>query len=183
MRPAAYSSAAKFLHWLIVALIAVQLALGWLMPGARRTAPPDLLNNWHMSFGIVILVVIVIRVLRRAIIGAPAPAPEPGPRWQIAAAAATHGALYVLVFALLLSGWANAVAHHWTIMLFWTLTPPSVLPASAAWVHAVGELHSTIVWVLLGFVGLHVAAALGHHFILGDNVLRRMLPARSSDRR
>ncbi|MDE2513554.1 MAG: cytochrome b/b6 domain-containing protein, partial [Alphaproteobacteria bacterium] len=111
------------------------------------------------------------------------PAPEPGPRWQIAAAEAAHVLLYLLVFALLLSGWANAVAHNWTITLFWTVTVPAVLPAGAAWVRTVGELHSTIVWVLLGLVGLHVAAALGHHFILGDNVLRRMLPARTDDRR
>ena len=181
MRPAAYSPVAKSLHWLVVALIGAQLALGWLMPGARSTTPPDVLNNWHMSIGIVILAVIVVRALWRAFAGAPAP--EPAPRWQIAAAEAAHLLLYVLVFALLLSGWCNAVSHHWTITLFWSATLPSVLPAAAAWVHAIGELHSTIVWVLLGLVGVHVAAALGHHFILGDNVLRRMLPARTDDRR
>lgn len=180
MRPAAYSPVAKSLHWLVVALIGAQLALGWLMPGARRTAPPDVLNNGHMSIGVTILAVIVIRALWRIFAGTPAP--EPGPRWQIAAAATAHVLLYVLVFALLLSGWCNAVSHNWTIMLFWTLTLPSVLPAGAAWVHTIGELHSTIVWVLLGLVGLHVAAALGHHFILGDNVLRRMLPARTNHR-
>ncbi len=180
MRPAAYSSVAKSLHWLVVVLIAAQLVLGWLMPGARRTTPPDVLNNWHMSIGLVILAVIVIRALWRAFAGTPVP--EPGPRWQIAAAEAAHLLLYVLVFALLFSGWANAVAHNWTITLFWRVPMPAELPASAGWVHTVGELHSTIVWVLLGLVGLHVVAALGHHFILGDNVLRRMLPARTNDR-
>jgi len=75
------------------------------------------------------------------------------------------------------------VAHNWTITVFWSVPLPAVLPADAGWVHTVGELHSTIVWILLGLVGLHIAAALGHHFILGDNVLRRMLPARTNDRR
>ncbi|MDE2227626.1 MAG: cytochrome b [Alphaproteobacteria bacterium] len=181
MRPATYSPAAKVLHWLVVALIAVQLALGWLMPGARRTTPPDLLNNGHMSFGVIILAVIVIRAAWRAVAGPPAP--EAGmPRWQIAAAHWTHLALYGLVFALVFSGWANAAAHNWPIALFWPVTLPTLLPAGAAWVRDLGELHETIVWVLLGFVGLHVAAALGHHFILGDNVLRRMLPMRTTDR-
>ncbi len=180
MRSKTYSSAAKFLHWLVFVLIAVQLAIGWLMPGARRTTPPDVLNNWHMSIGVIILAAIVIRVLWRLVVGPPLP--EPGPRWQIVTAEATHLLLYALVFLLVLSGWCNAVSHNWTITLFWTLTLPSALPASAAWVHAVGELHSIIVWVLLGLVGLHVAAALGHHFILGDNVLRRMLPGRTADR-
>ena len=180
MRPATYSPVAKSLHWLVVVLIAAQLALGWLMPGARRTMPPDVLNNWHMSIGVIILAVIVIRALWRAFMGTPAP--EPGPRWQTAAAETAHVLLYGLVFALLFSGWANAVAHNWTITLFWRVPLPAVLSASAGWVHTVGELHSTVVWFLLGLVGLHVAAALGHHFILGDNVLRRMLPVRTNDR-
>jgi len=180
MRPAAYSPVAKSLHWLVVALIATQLALGWLMPGAKRTTPPDVLNNWHMSIGLIILAVIVIRVLWRIFAGTPTP--EAGPRWQVAAAETAHRLLYVLVFALLFSGWCNAVAHNWTVTLFWRVPLPMVLPAGAAWVHTIGELHSTIVWILLGLVGLHVAAALGHHFILGDNVLRRMLPARTDDR-
>ncbi|HYL49181.1 MAG TPA: cytochrome b [Stellaceae bacterium] len=180
MRAATYSPVAKSLHWLVVILIVAQLALGWLMPGAKRTTPPDVLNNWHMSIGVIILAAIVIRALWRLFAGTPTP--EPGPRWQIAAAEATHVILYLLVFALLLSGWADAVAHNWVITLFWTVKLPSVLPAGAGWVRAVGELHSDIVWVLLGLVGMHVAAALGHHFILGDNVLRRMLPARTDDR-
>lgn len=179
LRPATYSPVAKLLHWLVVALIAVQLTLGWLMPDARRTTPPNLLNNWHMSLGIVILAVIVIRAARRIVVGPPVP--EPGPRWQIAAAEATHLLLYALVLALVLSGWANAVTHDWTITLFWTVKLPAVFPA-IAWVRTFGDLHATIVWVLLGFVGLHIAAAFAHHFILGDNVLLRMLPARTSGR-
>jgi hypothetical protein len=115
MRATTYSPVAKFLHWLIVALIAIQLALGWLMPEARHAVPPDSLNNWHLSFGIVILAVIVIRFAWRAFVGPPLP--EPGPRWA-----------------------------------------------------------------LLAVVALHVAAALGHHFVLRDNVLRRMLPGRAAGR-
>ncbi|MDE1902561.1 MAG: cytochrome b [Alphaproteobacteria bacterium] len=180
MRSKTYSPIAKSLHWLVFALVAVQLVLGWLMPGARRTTPPDVLNNWHMSIGVVILALIAVRFLWRLI--ANSPLPEPGPRWQIVTAEATHLLLYALVFVLVFSGWANAVAHNWTITLFWSVKLPAVLPAGAGWVRAIGELHSAIVWVLLGLVGLHVAAALGHHFILGDNVLRRMLPGRTADR-
>jgi cytochrome b561 len=180
MHPVAYTSTAKFLHWLVVGLIATQLAFGWLMPGARHATSPDMLNNWHMSIGVVILVAIAVRLAWRAIVGAPAP--EPGPRWQIAAAEAMHLLLYALVLALALSGWANAVAHGWTVTLFWTAKLPAVFPAGAAWVRAFGELHGTLVWALLVFVGLHVVAALGHHFLLGDNVLRRMLPNRVADR-
>ncbi len=180
MRATTYSPVAKFLHWLVVALIAVNLAFGWLMPEAERTVPPNSLNNWHLSFGIVILAVIAIRFAWRSIVGPPLPAP--GPRWQILAAEVTHGLLYALVFVLVACGWANAVAHNWTITLFGTVTLPPLLPA-ASWVRDLGELHEGVVWVLLTVVSLHVLAALGHHFVLRDNVLRRMLPERTVERR
>jgi cytochrome b561 len=181
MRPVAYSPAVKFLHWLVVALIAAQLVLGWLMPDARRTTPPDLINNWHMSIGVITLAVIVIRAVWR--IAAGPPEPEPGPRWQIAAAHWAHMALYGLVFAVVFSGWANAVAHGWTVTLFWSVPLPAVVPAAAWWTRAFGELHSALVWLMLGLVGLHATAAFGHHYILGDNVLQRMLPRRVLARR
>lgn len=179
MRATTYSPAAKFLHWLVVALIAVNLAFGWLMPEAKQAVPPNSLNNWHLSFGIVILAVIAIRFAWRSIVGPPLP--EPGPRWQVVAAEATHLLLYALVFLLVLCGWANAVAHNWTITLFGTLTLPSLLPATS-WVRDLGELHEGVVWLLLAVVSLHVVAALGHHFVLRDNVLRRMLPGRTVER-
>jgi cytochrome b561 len=180
MRATTYSPVAKFLHWLVVALIAVQLAVGWLMPEAERTVPPSFLNNWHLSFGAVIIAVIAIRFAWRAVVGPPLP--EPGPRWQIVAAEATHLLLYALVFVLVLCGWANAVAHNWTITLFGTVTLPPLLPA-ASWVRDLGELHEDVVWVLLAVVTLHVLAALGHHFVFRDNVLRRMLPGRTAEHR
>lgn len=179
MPATAYSPVAKFLHWLVVALIALQFALGWLMPGARRTTPPDLINAWHVSFGMIILAAIVIRTVWRLFAGPPAPEPSM-PRWQIAAAHWTHMALYGLIFALVFSGWASAAAHNWPIAVF-SYPLPELFPGAAFWTHAFGELHAALIWVLLGLIGLHTAAALGHHFILGDDVLRRMLPNRMAD--
>lgn len=175
MRIRAYTPAAKFLHWLVVALIAVQVTFGWLMPGASRTRPPTVLNDWHMSFGLLILAAMTLRFAWRVVEGTPAPDPDL-PRWQALAAETLHGLLYVLVLVIVLSGWANAAAHHWPIMLFWTIPLPALFPPAATWARDFGELHPDLVWVLLGAVGLHVVAALGHHFVLRDGVLRRMLP-------
>jgi cytochrome b561 len=102
--------------------------------------------------------------------------PEPDlPRWQGAASGAAHAALYILVFAMVLSGWANAAAHNWPIALFWGIPLPALFPP-AGWARDFGELHAAMVWILIAVAGLHIAAALAHHFILGDGVLRRMLP-------
>jgi cytochrome b561 len=54
------------------------------------------------------------------------------------------------------------------------------LPALAAkgtpWAHTAGDIHNALVYVLLGFIALHIAGALYHHFILRDRTLQRMMP-------
>jgi cytochrome b561 len=175
MRRAQYLPAEKILHWAVVVLIAAQFAFGWLMPGARRATPPDALNNWHVSFGVVILAVMLARLVWRFAAGAPEP--ERGlPAWQEAASAAVHWLIYVLVFAVVFSGWASAATHRWPITLFWLVSLPGLFPPAAVWAHDFGELHAALMWVLLAAIGLHAAAALAHHFILRDGVLLRMLP-------
>ena len=53
---------------------------------------------------------------------------------------------------------------------------PHLAPAHAEWGHECGDIHGNLVWVLLGFILLHVSGALYHHFVRKDAVLARMLP-------
>lgn len=40
-----------------------------------------------------------------------------------------------------------------------------------------GDLHDTVAWAIIILSGLHACIALGHHYLLKDSTLRRMLPA------
>jgi cytochrome b561 len=104
------------------------------------------------------------------------PAADDLPQWQHRSAEATHALLYVLLFALPITGWANASARGWTIELFGLVTLPRIMPTGAPLGLEIGDIHGWIAYGLLGLVGLHVAAALYHHFWLRDRVLSRMLP-------
>lgn len=170
-----YDSGAKILHWLTVALMIVQFAIGWTMPDIRRGMQPERLMNLHLSVGIVIALVILLRLAWRLVRGAPAPVPGL-PGWQKRGAEAVHWLLYGLLFAMVFTGWSFASQRGWTITLFGAVPVPPLFPEGSPLGHAIGELHGTLVWALLIAIGLHVAAALAHQFLFRDRVMQRMLP-------
>ncbi len=170
-----YGSAAKLFHWATVALLAAQFTVGWLMPDIKRGMQPERLMNLHLSIGLLILTLMTARGAWRLAHGAPPPEASL-PAWQRIASQLVHGALYLLVFAMTISGWLFASMRGWKIMIFGTVPVPPLVVQSSPLGHAVGEWHAPMSWVLLGVVGLHVAAALAHYFIFRDRVLQRMLP-------
>ena len=107
---AEYNAGAKSFHWLTVALLGSQFIIGWIMPGVRHNTPPEGLISLHFSLGLVILAVTAARLLWRLAFGVPTPETSL-PRWQHQAAEALHTALYVLLVALVFSGWAYASSH------------------------------------------------------------------------
>ena len=60
-----YGPTAKLFHWLIVALLIVQYLIGWLMPDLHRGMKPGVPMTLHISFGLLILVLIVLRLVWR----------------------------------------------------------------------------------------------------------------------
>lgn len=176
----AYDATAKTLHWLVAALVLSQFVVAWLMPGIGRNTPPSALVNLHFSLGVAILIVVAIRVAYR--LARPVALDMPGsPLWERRLAHATHIAFYVLLLAGPVLGWASASAHQLPVTLFGLFALPDIAAPKARWALTAGDIHTYAMWCLLGLVGLHAAAALYHHFIRHDGVLRRMLPA-SGDR-
>jgi cytochrome b561 len=177
-----YSATAKSLHWIIVALLIVQYTIGFLMPEIRRNTTPEGLVGLHVSFGAIILALVLVRAGWRIVYGAP-PAPPGLPVWQALASSTVHFLLYVLIIAIPILGWANASYRGWKISVFGVVPLPHLVPArntlppgaySWGWT---GDVHSLLAYVLLGAAALHILAALYHRFILRDRVLDRMLPA------
>ena len=171
----AFSAPAKLFHWLTVLLLAVQYAIGWLMPDVHKDTQPVGLIGLHLSFGATIVLLVLVRLAWRFSHKPPAES-SVLPRSMRLAASVTHWLLYVLLIALPLMGWANASARGWAVSLFHVVPLPALAATGSAFGHTLGDVHKLTAWVLLGLIGLHVAAALFHQFVIRDGTLSRMLP-------
>jgi cytochrome b561 len=169
-----YGATAKVLHWLVVALLAVQYSIGWFMPDIHRGMTPGVAMTWHISVGTVILALIVARLVWRL---AHPVAPESSLRpYQRITSAAAHWLLYVLVLATTLSGWLFASSRGWTISWFFMTPLPMLTAENSPIGRVIGRWHGTLEWALLILIGVHVASALLHLIYYRDGVMKRMLP-------
>ena len=170
-----YGAIAKIFHWLIFLLLAAQYAVGSIMPHIGRNTRNEGWVNWHLSIGAAILFVILLRLIWRLLF--PVTLSAAMPRWETILAYATHLILYALVLIMTLLGWAAANARGWDVKLFGVITLPALAPNGSSWGHEAGDIHNILVYVLLGFIALHVAGALYHYFIKRDGVTQRMFNA------
>jgi cytochrome b561 len=169
-----YGTTAKVLHWLVVALLLVQYPIGWLMPDIHRGMKPGVGMTLHISFGFVILILIVLRLALRL---AHPVAPESSlPAWQRLSAEGVHWLLYVLVLATTVTGWLFASFRGWGVSFFFLVPMPMLASENAATGKMIDGLHQAMEWSLLAVIGIHVAAALAHIFIYRDRIMQRMLP-------
>ena len=170
-----YTTTAKALHWLILALLIAQFIIAWTMPHIGRNTKPDTLINLHFSIGVVILAVAIVRLGWR--LTHPEPLPEAGmPPWQTISARIVHGLLYVLLFVVPILGWINASWRGFPVELFGFELPKLVATRAPGW-RWTGDMHEVLSnYAMLILVGLHVTATFYHWLIRRDNVLQRMLP-------
>ncbi|MGD9784123.1 MAG: cytochrome b [Hyphomicrobiaceae bacterium] len=174
-----YSPTARGFHWLVVALLLVQIPLGLYMAYRGNT-----LNVWdgltnglyssHKLLGMIILLVVVARLAYRLVHGAPDHEPTLE-AWHRIASGINHLGLYVLLLVVPVLGWLG-VSYYPALDIFGIFKLPGLVAANEKtavtvfWYHAVGA------FALIAFAGVHVGAALYHFLIRGDNVLARMIP-------
>jgi cytochrome b561 len=172
-----YGYVAQSLHWVIVGLLVVQVTLGKIADGLPVGLERLIVMSRHKSFGITILALAAVRLAWRWI-DRPPPLPAM-PGWQRWAAHASHYGLYVLLFALPLTGWLMSSAANRPVSWFGLVQLPDFVAPDKSlqeWMH---DAHHFLIWALFAFVGLHVAGALKHQFIDRDGLLFRMLPGRA----
>lgn len=170
-----YGSLAQFFHWATVALVAVQLVTMELAEDLPRGLAKLEMVARHKSVGITILVLAALRLAWRFANPIP-PAPRDVAPWQRRAADVSHWLLYALIFALPLSGWMMSSAANYPVSWFGLVQLPDLVGASEQLQETLEEVHEALATTLLVIAGIHVLAALQHHFLLKDDVLRRMLP-------
>jgi cytochrome b561 len=166
-----YDPFARLLHWLVVLLLVAQYVVAWTMPGIHRGTQPVGLIVVHLDLGAFIIAVMIVRVVWRIV--RKEPEVVDGTPLTRGIAYLTHGLLYLLLIVQPVMGWANASSRGWQVTLFGVNLPPLV-PTGSALGHTLGDAHRLLAWAMLVLIGLHVAAALYHHFLLRDRVLRRM---------
>jgi cytochrome b561 len=170
--PPRYDSVSRLLHWLTLALLIAQYALGWFMPDVNGTAPPAGLQIWHVGVGTTLLAVVAARLVWALL--RPSPAPVVQSNLLNLLASIVHKLLYVLLIAVPLLGWLNASGRNWVVQLGGLVNLPQISTHGSIGA-AIGEWHSASTILLLVVIGLHVAAALFHQFRHKDNLLGRML--------
>jgi cytochrome b561 len=169
-----YGSTAKILHWLVVALLTAQYLIGWLMPDIHRGQTPGAAMTFHVSIGMTILVLIVLRLGWRITHSV---APESSlPDWQRLSSEVVHWLLYLLVLATTITGWLFMSFRGWSISFFYLSPMPMLASDNAAAGKTIDGLHQAMEWTLLVVIGIHVATALLHIFVYRDRIMQRMLP-------
>ena len=168
-----YGLVAKWLHWIVALGILALVFLGLLQSdmdsGPQRTAIREL----HGSIALLVFALTVLRLIWRWMNEAPAH-PAGIPAWQRASAAFVHAAIYVAVFVQLVSG-ALAVATGGKAITFFGLFSIALPVAKNHDIHEFWvEVHEAGWIAIAALVAVHVLAALYHHFLLGNDVLKRM---------
>lgn len=172
---APYTGTAKAFHWLTVLGIVIVVPLGIAMLNVGPGETQNRLFDLHRSVGVVIFVITALRLLWRQIHPPPA-LPESVPGWQARAAVATHWALYALLVVIPILGWLGSSYFGARVSVFGLFSLPLVVEQDRAVAELVLRAHVACVVALALLLALHIGAAIHHHVIRRDTVLRRMLP-------
>lgn len=171
-----YRATARWVHWVTFALVALAYLFIELKGYVPKGTPlRQLLKQAHFWAGIGVLVLLVPRVWERAR-HAPPPVWPPLHAWPDRLAGVTHVALYAFLLVQPLLGLAVLQASDESLALPGSLQLPALFAGQdRAWGDALEEIHETIGVAFYWVIGLHIAAALWHHFMRKDDTLRRML--------
>ncbi|WP_435929844.1 cytochrome b [Dryocola sp. BD613] len=170
-----YGHLSVLIHWLVACTLYGMFGLGlWMVTlgyydGWYHKAP-----ELHKSIGMLLLLAMVIRLLWR-FISPPPPALASYTRLTRISAAAAHLLLYLLLFAILFSGYLISTADGKPVSVFGLIDVPATIADAGAQADLAGTLHLWLAWGVVILSLLHSLAALKHHFIDKDVTLRRML--------
>ncbi|MFS2224042.1 cytochrome b [Pantoea sp. B65] len=166
------------LHWLVALAVYGMFALGlWMVTLGYY-------DNWyhqapelHKSIGMVLFAVMILRLIWRFVSPPPKPLSSYSRLVRISAIAA-HLLLYLLLFAILFTGYLISTAEGKPIDVFGLISVPATLAASGGQADLAGDIHLYLAWSVVIISLLHGLAALKHHFIDRDITLKRMLGQR-----
>jgi len=170
-----YDNVAIALHWATAFLVFSNFVLAQTWGWFRKP-----LHGWmeqtHMSFGVLLAAVIVVRIVWRLIPGHQVSSLELG--WVRLASKATHYLLYALLIAEAALGFAFRWGAGRPMAFFGAGIPPLTGEISRPLRRELREFHEWIGWAIIIIALAHALSALYHHYVLKDRVLGRMLSKR-----
>lgn len=170
-----YAPILRRLHWLMAILIALgYLAIEQRGFFARGTPARFAMIQSHYWIGLAIFMLAAWRIVLRRRFGAPAITPAL-PQLQALLSTVTHIALYAFFIVMPILGISAAWLDGKSVFIpFTRVAIPPLLAESEQWAHTIEDLHGQIGEIFYWVIGLHIAAALYHHFVRRDDTLRRM---------
>ena len=170
-----YGYTAMTFHWVMALLVFITFPMGLVMHEMALSPDKLRLLSYHKWLGVTLFILIMARLIWRAT-HKPAPLIESMPQWQKMAAHGAHVLLYMLLFAIPLSGWLMSSAKGFQTVYLGILPLPDLLEKDKLLGDVLGALHEVLNIALLVLVVTHIAAALKHHWVDRDGTLARMLP-------
>ncbi len=176
-----YTLTAIGLHWWIAMLILIAFPLGLYMHDLPLSPYKLKLYSWHKWLGVSVFMFVMFRIFWRTSHTPPA-LPDSLPQWQKLTSQITHILLYLLIVAVPLSGWLMSSAKGFQTIWFGVLPIPDLIGKDKSLGNLLMAVHKSLNYSLLALVAIHTLAAIKHHFIDKDNILRRMLPFNSGEK-
>ena len=168
-----WGSITRALHWLMALLLVLQAGLGFVADELSRSPLKVDVMTAHKSLGISLLLLVLIRLAWRWFSPTPGLPAKTGKLTAIAAHA-SHGLIYILLIAVPVSGWLVASTSIIPWKLWWVIPWPRLASPDQELNALASDLHEGAFVALCVLVAVHIAAALKHHFVDRDDVLRRM---------
>ena len=163
------------LHWLMaVLMVSVYAFIEFRELFPKGSDPRETMKAVHFMLGLAVLLLVLPRLIARFLGTMPSIIPEP-PAWQHSAANVTHLALYLFMILMPVLGWLVLSAAGKPIPFF-GLQLPALIGENKELAKFLKEIHETVGELGYYLIGLHVLAALYHHYFQHDNTLSRMLP-------
>jgi cytochrome b561 len=168
-----YGVVAKGFHWLLFLMLTFSIVAGNFLAAMPKGAEKLQAAGMHKSFGAVLLMLILLRLVWRLLNETPR-LPDETTAGEAFLAKAMHWGLYVLMFAQPLSGIMMSQAAGVPVSFFGLFEFPAFLAKNPELAETFRAMHGTV-WILLVLAVIgHAGAALHHHFIKKNNVLKQM---------
>lgn len=177
--PVRYPLRTRILHWLTAVLIFSTLLIGFVMVNSIGSYAS--LRTVHMTLGVLILVIVVVRAANRFTHRAPKLPGTVG--WvEHKLVLGSELMLYALMLAQPLVGWAMVSATGKPVTIFGSVPLPRIAPFNADVFFFLRQAHSVLAYTLVVVIAAHVSAVLLHTLTLRDGMLSRMTFARDRER-